>query len=732
MFIHPSLWLLAPLALLPVAIHLIHRTAYPRFAYSTILFFERVVRQNAFSPRVKHLPLMLLRMLMVLLLLLAFSRFGFSNHVAGDRSEAVMFVVDASASTTRRLGDETMLAFARRRVLEMAGDLGENAAVGLLVNSSPPKVLAAPAADRKPLRDSLEAIETFYGKESAWEAVDLACRRLAGIRAGMKRVVVLTDYQAEKWQREDAAGTPADAAGIDIDIVAMGPRHENNVAIAGVDRPRFGITTAKKALFRVTVTNDADEDVEGLPVEAGTGDPAAPAAQRRRVNLNAGESVEVSFHQGFSMSGPGQVWFRLPEGGGVAADDLWIEPVNVADTVSVLTVHPRTAPAGAAGPEEDQATGTAEPAGDGEEEAASETRERSAGDRGPFYLERALAADLGRLRLDALSIDFEELEPGGLYGYGAVLLTALPALSDDQVEALRGYVNRGGGLVVFLGDKTAIQEGETPGPGGDAPLLPAAVTGRMSSPATIDEVHLGRSENLRGLADIEQMLRGVKYRDRYTLAPAADATVLARFDDGTPAIVAGQRGFGHVVMIAGGLAWPQTDLSLQAVFPELIHRLVESFSAELATGERALAPGEAFARVYRNTAAPSEVSLIDPAGARRPVAVEPTPTGYRLYDDRTAAPGHYVLEAAFSRGEPLTPLTHFAVNPGAVDADLQQAEAPGEPMRYAGAAVHVTAVEPGARPAVWTWTPFRELTRLVMGVLLVLLIAENMLSWKTK
>ncbi len=350
-------------------------------------------------------------------------------------------------------------------------------------------------------------------------------------------------------------------------------------------------------------------------------------------------------------------------------------------------------------------------------------------------MQNALAADLKRTRIDAITADMGELDSGGLYGYGTVFLTAVPALNDRQISQLEGYLNRGGGLVVFLGAGTVpetvaeLSRSED----GKAPLLPATIRDSVSTPAAIDHVRFGESESLRGLHDLEEMLTGVRYSQRYALVPTGSETrVLATFDDGTPALVSGAYGQGHVVMLAGGLAWPQSDLALQAVFPELVHRLVESQSGLSSDGRRALAPGESFAQRYPNSSVPERLTLTDGNGASRAINKLETEDGYTLYSADTANPGYYLVESAYSEGEPLTPLTSFVVNLGAADSDLRQASRSVADAELGGARLTVAAFDSDRPFAHLTSGGYRELTRLILVGLLLLLICENIISWKTR
>jgi hypothetical protein len=136
---------------------------------------------------------------------------------------------------------------------------------------------------------------------------------------------------------------------------------------------------------------------------------------------------------------------------------------------------------------------------------------------------------------------------------------------------LKQFVERGGGLLVVLGDHSAW-------PAGDADVLP----GRLA--AVVDPTN-GRGDAI-GFIDyshpVFEVFKAPRSGDfssahifRYrAIEPVPDARVLARFDDGGVTGVERRIGAGRVVVWTSTLDDSWSDLALKPVFLPLVHQLV--------------------------------------------------------------------------------------------------------------------------------------------------------------
>ena len=193
----------------------------------------------------------------------------------------------------------------------------------------------------------------------------------------------------------------------------------------------------------------------------------------------------------------------------------------------------------------------------------------------------------------------------------------------------------GGGLVVALGDAASAAAW----PAEALALLPATpgdVVDRSDAGgarlATVDRAHPVFDAFAAPRSGDLSAARVLRYR---ALAPNG-ATVLARYDDGAPALVEHVAGAGRVLVWTSTLDGYWNDLPLQPVFVPLVHRLAthaarwsgaqpwrtvgETLDAARAAGGAAGAAGE---RVVVRTPAGRDVRLRPSEGQRAVALAEP-------------------------------------------------------------------------------------------------------------
>jgi hypothetical protein len=321
-----------------------------------------------------------------------------------------------------------------------------------------------------------------------------------------------------------------------------------------------------------------------------------------------------------------------------------------------------------------------------------------------MYFERALAVGgtpVVRLqRVRPGQIDAKALE-------GAALVTlwdvAIP--SGSAGVALGEWVRAGGGLVVVAGRRLGGRTSATS-------LVPASVAGRADrsgdrggslGDVRVDHPLLAPFREARSALYAPRFLRYAR------LEPADRAETIARFDDGSAAIVERREGAGRVVMVALPLDARAGDFPLQPAFLPFVRRLVtwtsnrDAIALARPTGESWQLPGALREPVVSTPSG----SIVRPARDARGATVALRDAGiYSLYDGGV-------------RGVPLALL---AANAPAAESDLTPI-APGELLMGTrqGTSSAATQVAP---PTPADTERQQGFWRLLIGALAVLLVVE--------
>ena len=141
--------------------------------------------------------------------------------------------------------------------------------------------------------------------------------------------------------------------------------------------------------------------------------------------------------------------------------------------------------------------------------------------------------------------------------------------------ALKQYVERGGGLLVALGDRGTWPPNETELMPGTLGQVVDRSEGRGATIGFRDYSHPVFEVFKAPRSGDFSAARVLRYR---SLQPAADARVLARYDDGGVAAVERRLGNGRIIVLTTTLDDSWNDLAIKPVYLPVIHQVIRYVS----------------------------------------------------------------------------------------------------------------------------------------------------------
>jgi hypothetical protein len=148
--------------------------------------------------------------------------------------------------------------------------------------------------------------------------------------------------------------------------------------------------------------------------------------------------------------------------------------------------------------------------------------------------------------------------------------------ADATAARLKRFVENGGGILVVNGPQASW-------PGSAADLLPAtaaaAIDRSRGTAASLGGLEYGHAVFEPFRAPRSGDFSAARFYGYRNVTPTKDAHVLARFDDGSPALVERQLGRGRVLLWASTLDLYWNDLALKPVFLPFVHQVVRHLSA---------------------------------------------------------------------------------------------------------------------------------------------------------
>jgi hypothetical protein len=598
-FLSPLFWLGIAAVAAPILVHLVRRTRARKLEFPALVFIRQVPQRTIRRRTLRNLLLLILRCLAILLIVLAFTRpffTGRSRAKESDSAGATVVLVDSSLSMSR----EQIFPAALQRAESVIDEARNDERLALLTFGSRYDVISRFTSDKAKLRSGLR------GLNPGWEATDYE-QALRGAEAlfgelktgGAKRVVLISDFQVTGWNPTSAYKLGSDIRLQTVDVGGNSP--PPNVAVTRVDAHGLVFGQKYQENVAVQINNFSDTPRERLSVEFQIND---QTVEKREVSLNARDAKVIEF-----------TGFNLTEGANrcaieIAANDF------AADNKFYFTIR-REVPAKAL---------IVESAGRGRSDS--------------FYLQSALALN------EDLPFTFNlktagAVDPSGLSEYGLVILNDAGPLSTSLGESINRFVETGGQLIISTGPHTD----------------PDGFNGALQriEPASLREsvqIKPGESVAFTDIKFDHPIFEVFREGGRLGAARAfgyfrselrPQATVLARFEDGSAALIEGPAGKGRVLMFTSSLGPAWNDLSLTPLYVPFVHQMVRYAGSREEGAWYGL--GQTF-RVVKDTG--GSPPAVDTPGGNRLTENRLTPEGDLLVTGRQ--PGFYRLRYSTGPG----------------------------------------------------------------------------------
>jgi hypothetical protein len=529
---------LAALAI-PVVIHLIQRERKHVVAFPSLMFVRRIPYQSVRRRRIRHWPLLLLRMAALALIVAAFARpfFWQSGGGAIDASSAREVVILLDQSYSMAYGDRWDRARAAAR--DAIAALGPSDRGTLVLFSSRADVSLRSTADRERLLSALSTTAPTAGSTRYAPALQVAGGILAGSTLPRREAILISDFQRAGWRGAESGRLPQGAT---LTPVVIGEGADQpNLAVTAVSLARSTFAQQERVAVTAGLRNYTARDVSNAVV---TLDLDGLEVQTARATVEANASTSVTFPPVVVSPRAMRATVRL-QPDALERDNLFHFMISPAPAVPVLVVERDSAPPDTS-----------------------------------LYVMRALAiGDAPRFeaqRRQAGSVSDEDLRRSEV-----LLLNDVPVTS-ALAGRLETFVQRGGGLFVALGPRATWPDSRA-----------ALLTGAPAAPADLSRGDAARVGSLEYSHPVFEVFRAPRsgdfstaqffgYRTMTRAKGTEQATaggVLARFDTGAPALVEQTFGEGRVMVWTSTLDLDWSDLPLKPVFLPFIHRAVRHLAA---------------------------------------------------------------------------------------------------------------------------------------------------------
>ena len=534
-------------ASIPIILHLLNRERARQLIFSTVRFIQMSHQTNVRRHKLKRLLLLLMRILMLALLGLAFARPFFADSFVvtqktGGKRNAVI-ILDTSYS----MQYEATFENSKKEAAKILDGLDAADAACLILSSDNARVVAPLGSELSHIRTALNTAETTNERTDYLDALQSANEILAGIPIGEKQVYLISDMQKRGW--DNFIETDKLNADVQIHFVDVHAEKPQNLAITGISVPPVVLKEQKSARLVARVRNFGLEPIENLPVRLFIDDNMMDTVE---LDIEPDDIADAVFSVAFQDEATHTGWVELPE------DPLLVDNKRyfMLQSLQSIKVH------------------------------AVRERERS-GSRyqsdETFFIKKALASRSGVTL--PLQIDFTETfsvpNVATLERLDVLILADVAELSSGEAERVKNFVANGGGLILTVGDNIDTDTYKRH-LGGEDGLMPCDFVQAVGDAFNRDQFRVIATVQydhpiFRPFKEPNHGDFGkARFYRLFQAVPTKDATVIAAYDDGSPALFEKSYGnLGRVLCFTSTIDREWNDLPIRAVYLPFLHESIK-------------------------------------------------------------------------------------------------------------------------------------------------------------
>jgi hypothetical protein len=583
---------------IPILLHIFNLRKLKTIEFSTLSFLKELQKTKIRRLKLRQLLLLFLRTLLVILVVLAFSRptlkGSLPGGLAGQAQTTAVIVFDDSQSMTASDEQGELLQQAKNGALDVIDLLKDGDEVYLVKLSDVPVdgTSEIPSAQRNfpAVRNSIKEIKPSAMHRTIEDALRFAARLLAASQNFNKEVYLVSDFQSGSLESKTHRVKTSEnlfAPTTQFFLIPLGKRELQNVSVESIEIPNTIFEVNKPFAVKAKLTNHGTSNIQNHVVSVYQD---GNRVGQKGADIRAGQSVETEFmlvpkHPGF-LEGKIEL-----EDDDLEFDNTRFFTVHIPDEFHVLLV----------GTPSDLT-----------------------------YLRITLATRLtdSSASLKINQIPYDRFSSSQLNNTDVVIFSNLQELTHNQSFALKTYIQNGGGLLFFPGIQTTRDAFNT------AIAAPLGISTVSTSDDNLtsqsansfiefDKVDLRHplfagmfeeteSKQLAGTTHQHRVLESPRINKSFHYVPTPKSRSIITLTNGYPFLMEEQIGSGHVLLFSVPANTEWSDLPLKGLFVPLVHRSL-AYLAQRSLMERSLLVGEE-TTIHLRTAIPSKLAITKPGG----------------------------------------------------------------------------------------------------------------------
>lgn len=540
LFTHPNMLYALLAAAIPVIIHLLLRMRKKEVKFGSLMFIQKIMRQNKKSLRLKEYLLLFLRTLIIILLVFAFARPTEDVTSDGNFTEgAVVYILDDTLSMSATELGRTNFEKAKAAIISHSNNLKGNAPKAFFVLSSPQKPRMNFTKNKSAFQSKLRSVsqKLLHGKLAP--AIQSGVDYLNTAGTNQLTLALATDGQNSMWSEGELQSLPL--RGINV-ISLLSSQSISNIAILSAKTKKAN-TAKLTATVEVKLANYGDAKIKGHELALFIGSNTQPA-KRTLVSLapNSTKTIELTITHIAAGRFPAQI--TLTPTDALPQDNQRAFVIEFATRREALIIQDELL-----------------------------TQKSRYSDKS-YFLSRAINPDettpsQWRSRI----VTTAQLNTSDIKSADAIFLLSSTQLPQKIGLALQDFTKHGGGLIYAPPINSP--------PASLAPTLPFAKLKRcilQTNSADAKAYSIKEIEHPIFAPFKEQDVSGlehIRFTSLRVLEPSKSSSVIAQLDNQHPALIDTQMGRGKILELAFDFTSTHSDFPKRTSFVPFVQSLLK-------------------------------------------------------------------------------------------------------------------------------------------------------------
>jgi hypothetical protein len=628
-FLNPFVLFGLAAAAIPILLHVFNLRKLQTIEFSTLSFLKELQKTKIRRLKLRQLLLLFLRTLLVILIVMAFSRPTLKGSLPGGLAEqaktTAVILFDDSQSMTASDEQGELLRQAKNSAASIVNLLKDGDEVFLIKLSDVPTdgTKEVPSSQRNfpAIRSALKDIKPSSIHRTIEDALRFASRLLALSKNFNKEVYVISDFQSGSLESKLNVSKTAErlfAATTQFFLVSLGKRELQNVSVESIEIPNAIFEVNKPFFVKAKLVNHATSDVQNHVVSIYQD---GNRVGQKGVDIRAGQSVETDFT-------------LVPKLAGFLEGTIELEDDELEfDNRRFFTVH-----------------------------IPEEFRVLLVGNSSDLtYLRLALSTRLSdtSASLKTTESSLDHVSTSLLSNADVIVLSNPPELTSSQTSILKTYLQNGGSVLIFPGARTTMSAfnmsiaaalGISAIAAVDSQLETSQGTGLSVEFEKVDLRHplfagmfeKDETKQSAGTLHNQRILESPRVRKSLRFIPTPHSKTVIALSNGYPFLIEERFGNGRTLLMSVAANTEWSDLPLKGLFVPLIHRSLAYLVQEPITDLSLFVGDERTIRI-RTSVAPA-LTVTKPGGMEVLVNTQqgPTDKSIRFFD--TDLNGFYIVK----------------------------------------------------------------------------------------